>query len=133
MTPKISYPARMLGALPVRLINAALGTELEPGPVFLSAMAHRHMAVDHPEDYPVCISALADAIASPSFIGQAPRRMGNFEIIKRTTNAEGKAVLVAIGLEPDETGAYRVRSCYLIPKGTVETRRQAGRLKIPLP
>src|SRR5690348_3977020 len=80
---KPPYPARDLGPLPVDLINAVLGTELEPGRVLLSAQAHKHMAEDHPTDYPACIAALSTAIAEPTFIGQAPGISRNFELIRR--------------------------------------------------
>lgn len=123
------YPALDFGKLPAEAINAALGTELEPGSVRLSAKAHRHMVKDHPADYDVCIAALPAAIATPSFAGQAPGHTSNFELIRRIARADGKAVLVAIGLEPDARGAYGVRSCYLIESGKVDERRQKGRLK----
>jgi len=41
--------------------------------------------------------------------------------------------LVAIALEPDSRGDYRVRSCYLVEQAKVEARRQHGRLKIVAP
>src|ERR1700722_5384157 len=108
------YPAVDLGPLPDAAINAVLGTELEPGRVRLSARAHRHIAEDHPDDYGVCFPALAEAVAAPSFIGQAPRRTGNFEMLRRINHPDGKLVLVAVGLEIDDAGDYRVRSCYLV-------------------
>lgn len=131
--PPIRYTAIELGPLPADAINAVLGTELEPGLVRLSAVAHRHMAEDHPDDYPVCIAALPGAIAAPSFIGQAPGHAENFEIIRRIARADGQAVLVAIGLETDEAGEYRVRSCYLVKAKVVDARRLAGRLVAPPP
>jgi hypothetical protein len=127
----IRYTAVDLGPLPTEMINRALGTELEPGHVHLSAVAHRHMAEDHPSDYAVCIAALAHAVAAPSFIGQAPGHGGNFEMIRRIARPSGKAVLVAIGLMVDGAGRYRVRSCYLVTAETVDKRRQAGRLVVP--
>jgi len=127
------YPAVALGDLPVATVNAALGTELEPGPVRLSEAAHRHMAEDHPLDYPDCIAVLPQAVTAPTFIGQAPRHGRNFEMVKRIVRPDGKAVLVAIGLEPDDAGAYRVKSCYLISGDTVEARRQARTLNLALP
>jgi len=45
--------------------------------------------------------------------GQAPRRTNNFETLRRINHPDGKVVLVAIGLEMDDAGANRVRSCYL--------------------
>jgi hypothetical protein len=79
--PADSYPAIDLGPLPVDLINAALGTELEPGNARLSAAAHRHMATDHAADYPACIAELANALAGPTYIGKAPGHRGNFEMV----------------------------------------------------
>jgi len=128
-----SYPSRTLGPLPVDLINAALGTELEPGTVRLSPQAHRHMAEDHPADYPVCIAALAVTVAAPTFIGQSPGHSRNFEMVRRVARADGSAVLVAIGLDRDERGDYRVRSCYLIEAEKVESRRLKGHLKLVVP
>ncbi len=127
------YPAVALGDLPVAAINAALGTELEAGLVRLSETAHRHIAEDHPHDYSDCIAALPQAIALPTFIGQAPGHARNFEMVKRIARSDGQAVLVAIGLEPDETSAYRVKSCYLISAEKVDARRRAGTLKQPPP
>jgi len=127
------YPAIDLGPLPVEAINAVLGTELEPGHVRLSEQAHRHIAEDHSDDYAVCFPALAATIAAPSFIGQAPRRTGNFEMLRRINHPDGKLVLVAVGLAVDDAGDYRVRSCYLVAGEQVDQRRRAGRLKPPLP
>jgi hypothetical protein len=129
---KPTYATIELGALPVDLINRALGTELAPGRVRLSVQAHRHMAEDHPGDYAACMAALPLAIASPSFIGQAPSHSRNFEMIRRVARADGQVVLVAIGLETDGAGAYSVKSCYLVTGAKVEARRQAGRLIIPI-
>jgi hypothetical protein len=125
-----SYPQRRFASLCVEAVNAVLGTELEPGPVILSAQAHYHIATDHAADYAACMAALADALISPTFIGQGPKA-GNFEMVRRINHPEGKAVLVAVSLTVDDDGAYRVRSCYLIPQRTVDARRQAGRLKAP--
>ena len=123
------YRAVFLGPLPVEAINRALGTELEPGHARLSAVAHRHMAEEHPDDYATCIAALASAIASPTFVGQAPKHTRNFEIVKRVPRPDRKAVLVAIGIERDDAGEYRVRTCYLVEPGKVEMRRRNGTLR----
>ncbi len=125
------YPAFDLGWFPVDLVNRTLGTELDPGRVRLSRMAHRHMAEDHPDDYATCIAALPAAIAAPTYIGQAPHHGRNIEFVKRVRGVKGWMVLVAIGLEPDERGDYRVRSAYLVTEATVEHRRQTGRLLPP--
>jgi hypothetical protein len=125
------YPARILGALPVEAINDALGTELEPGEVHLSVRAHMHMARDHAADYPICVEHLALAIASPTYIGQAPKHGRNFEIVRRIAREDGRVILVAIGLEPNAHGAYSVKSSYLLTAEVVERRRQVGTLKVP--
>ena len=126
--PSTRLPPIDLGALPVDVINTALGTELEPGRARLSAAAHSHMATDHPADYPACLAALPDAVAAPSFIGQAPGHTRNFEMVRRVGRPDGQAVLVAIAIDVDEAGEYRVRSCYLISAETVDQRRRARRL-----
>ena len=123
------YGAVYLGPLPVDAINRALGTELEPGNARLSATAHKHIAEDHADDYADCLAALPDAIASPTFVGQSPKHRDNFEMIKRVPRRDRKAVLVAVGLEPDERGTYRVRSCYPISAEDVDRRRANGTLK----
>jgi hypothetical protein len=91
------------------------------------------MAEDHPADYPMCIENLAAVVAAPTFIGQAPGHADNFEMIGRVGLADGRVVLVAIGLEPDDRGDYRVKSCYLLEPEKVQERRRAGRLKTVLP
>ena len=125
------YPALDLGWLPVDLINRTLGTELEPGRVRLSARAHRHIAEDHPDDYATCSAALPTAIAAPSYIGQAPHHGDNFELVRRVRGLQGRMVLVAVGLEPDKRGDFRVRTAYLIKEATVERRRLEGWLLVP--
>lgn len=128
-----NYPEIHLGPLPVAKINAALGTDLEPGNVILSRQAHMHMARDHPDDYEACIQALPLAIAQPSFVGQAPVSRDNFEIVRRAARPDGKSVLVAVGLELDAEGLYRVKSSYLLEPEKVDSRRRKGRLFSVLP
>lgn len=125
------YPAVDLGSLPVDLINRTLGTELDPGRVRLSARAHRHIAEDHPEDYQTCIAALPGAIAAPTYIGQSPHHARNIELVKRVRGVEGWMVLVAVGLEQDRRGDYRLRSSYLVRESAVEGRRLRRHLFTP--
>ena len=91
------------------------------------------MALDHPADYPVCIAEIRTAITRPTFIGQGPAQGRNFEMLRRVNHPDGKVVLVAVGLEADKGGSYRVRSAYLVSAETVNERRLAGRLKTPRP
>ena len=127
------YLAIDLGPLPVDLINDALGTDLEPGHARPGEAAHRHMAVDHPADYPVCIAEIEAVIASPPFIGQAPRHNRNFEMIRRAGRADGSAVLAAVGQEPDNRGDYGIRTCYLPEAEKLEERRQKGWIRMVVP
>jgi hypothetical protein len=91
------------------------------------------MAEDHAAEYAVCLAALkADAISAPTYIGQDPSHAGNFVLVKRVGLVDGRAVLIAIGLEPASDGTYSVRTSYLISQRTIDARRAAGRLKIPL-
>ena len=124
------YPSRDLGPLPVDAINLARGTEMLPGRASLSSQAHKHIAIDHPADYAICLAHLAATIASPTFVGQAPGHTRNFEMVRRIGLADGRLVLVAIGIERDRSGTYAVRSCYLIKPETVQQRRQNHRLKL---
>ena len=125
------YPALDLGWLPVDLINRTLGIELEPGRVRLSTRAHRHVAEDHPDDYATCLAALPTAITAPSYVGQAPHHGENFQLVKRVPGLQGRMVLVAVGLEPDGRGDYRVRSTYLIEEAKVDNWRLKGWLLVP--
>jgi hypothetical protein len=120
-----------LGELPVDLINAVLGTELQPGRVRLTSSARRKMRWRHRSDYEICLAALKPAIITPSYIGEPPNHPGKFEIVKRLSRTAEKALLVAITLNPDTRGDYRVCSSYCISVTEVERRRQQGRLRIP--
>ena len=117
------YGALDLGDLPVDAINRSSGMELEPGRVHMSALAHRHAAEKHPEDYPVCRPLVALVIADPTFVGQAPKHRENFEMVRRIPGGTGGAVLVAVGVERDRKGRYRVRSFYRITERQVAVRR----------
>ena len=54
-------------------------------------------------------------------------------MVKRIGLADGRMVLVAIGLEPDVAGGYRVRTSYLLEPEKVDARRRDGRLHIVRP
>ena len=45
------YKAIRIGLLKTAEINRRLGTELVDADVWASKAAHRHFAVDHPDDY----------------------------------------------------------------------------------
>ncbi len=127
---KGTYPALDLGDLPAEIINRTLGTELEPGPVHMSGLAHRHAAEKHPDDYPICRQHIAEVIRDPTFIGQAPNHRENIELLRRLREPPGSAVLVAVSLELDESGRYRVRSCYLVTEDEIGRKRQKGHIHL---
>jgi hypothetical protein len=128
------YLARDFGLLPTARINRTIGTELAPGQAYLSSQAHKHIAEDHPQDYAACMAALeAGCVQRPTYAGQAPKHGENFELVCRIRHPDRKAVLIAIGLEPDGAGRYRIRSCYLIASNAVDQRRQAQRLIVVPP
>lgn len=64
------YPAKQLGDLPHAIINRTLGTALEPGRVYLSTQAHRHIATDHAGDYRLVMDTIEVAIREPTYLGQ---------------------------------------------------------------
>ena len=130
---KSDCAALRLGPLNVPLINRTLGAELVPGELYLSKQAHWHIAQDHREDYAVCMLALRRIGQSPGLIGQAPRHADNFELVIRfrSQQAGHEYVLVAVGLEVDKSGLYRVKSAYRVPERTITARRSSGHLHLP--
>lgn len=127
---EMNYPALDLGYLPTEIINRTLGIELEPGPVHMNRLAHRHAAEAHPDDYPICRQHIAEVIRDPTFIGQAPKHRENIELLRRLREPPGSAVLVAVSLGLDESGRYRVRSCYLVTEDQIGRKRQKGHIHL---
>jgi hypothetical protein len=126
------YPSLDLGQLPAETINAVLGTELDAAPVHMSGIARRHVDEKRHEDYARYLPYVALVIAAPNFIGQAPKKRENIELIRRIPNTQGAALLVAVGLEMDEQGRYRVRSFYPLTPDELERKRLKGTIK-PVP
>lgn len=118
-----------VGPLAVAKVNAALGTELEPGEVWVSAACHAHIAADHAEDYPHILAALFDIVTDPVYVGQDPKHGRNFYLVRPLpAGAPNPQGLVSIGLERNRFGGYNVRSAYTISQATVDQRRLARRL-----
>ncbi|MCP1236497.1 hypothetical protein NKW55_07730 [Gluconobacter kondonii] len=126
--------AILLGPLNVEIINRTIETDLLPGDLYLSKQAHWHIAKDHPEDYDACMRAIRCAAERPGLIGQSPKHGDAFEIIVRfrATSSPQLFTLIAIGMERDERGVYRIKSSYSIAETAVENRRRNGHLKIPV-
>lgn len=125
---KPKFKAFRIGPLPAAIINAALGTELEVADVWVSKVAHQHIALDHPEDYPAVKANIIDIITSPTWVGQDPKHGGNFYLVRRVPQDDKNAILVAIGLGPSEHGTYSVRTAYAIGEDDILTRRLRGSL-----
>ena len=133
-TPTLCH-AILLGPLNIELVNRTLGTELAPGGLYLSRQAHWHIAKDHAEDYDACMKALKIAGERPGLIGQSPKHRDGFEIVVRFRSAlsdSTRYTLIAISLERDNRGNYRVKSSYSLKEQVVERRRQNGHLKLPV-
>ncbi len=131
MNAATKFHAITLGRLAIDKVNQALGTELDPGDVWLSPGAHRHIAVDHPDDYPFIMAVIADVVAQPLYVGQDPKHGRNFYIVRPLpAGAPNPHALVSIGLARDEVGRYRVRTAYTISQDTVTARRSAKRLHV---
>ena len=124
------FSAKLLCELPVDSINRVLGTELEAGRAWLSSIAHRHIAVDHSDDYSICIANLELVISQPMYVRQSDRHARNFELIRRI-DVEGRPLmLVAVSLERNHQGNYNVRSSYLITGKDLEKKKRSGSLKL---
>ena len=110
-------------------MNELLGTELEDAELWVSKAAHRHIALDHPDDYKIVLPRLAYVISDPSYVGQKPGNPDNFYLVRKFGGVEG-AVLVAVGVERNKFGTYNVRSSYLISEADVQRYKEAGHLWI---
>jgi len=117
------------GAMPVDDINRTLGTELDPGEVVFYGHAQAHAERRHPKDYEACLPHVGDVISAPSYVGDDVKNPGKIELIRKIP-ALGAGLLVAVTLEPDDSGRYVVCSVYPISHKTIENRRQAQTLLV---
>lgn len=126
---KPKFKAFRVGPLPADVINAALGTELEPSDVWVSKAAHQHIALDHPADYDAVKANIIEIIRSPTWAGQDPKHGRNFYLVRRVLREGGlEPLLISIGLEPSAHGTYNVRTGYSISEADILTRRLRGSL-----
>jgi hypothetical protein len=124
------YKAFRVGPLPADEINRVLGTELDVADVWVSKACHRHIAEDHPADYPLVKAHIVDILRTPTWVGQDARHGRNFYVVKRlTVGAAADIILVAIALQLSDKGTYNVRSAYRIDQADVDSRRLRGALK----
>ena len=131
MTLPLKYRPIRVGPLPVEKINRALGTELEPGEVWVSSGAHEHIARDHPDDYAFMIAAIFEIVGGPLYVGQDPKHHRNFYVVRALpAQAPTPHGLVAIGFELNRRGEYSVKSAYSIDQADLNARRAARRLHL---
>jgi hypothetical protein len=126
------YTQILLGPLPVDLINATLGTELEPGDAIITSRAHRHIATDHADDYVAVMAYINVLISNPTYIGQSPRHGSEFEMVRRVIVPGGNEIILAgINLTRNDFGNYNVHSAYRLTEEKVTKRILSRHLCIP--
>ena len=130
MAGRRKHPVLLLGPLPAAMINRTIGTDLAEGEVILTSQKHDHVIKRHPRDYAVCLPHIASVIADPLYIGDDLKNSG-FEIIGQV-QVVSSFVLVAIEIEPDEVGKYRVATFYMISETKIQSRRQKGYVKVAI-
>lgn len=128
--PKKNNPVLLeLGPLPTDVIEATLGIEVEPGPVVFTVSNQKHARARHPDDFGRCLPHIGAVIANPMFLRDDYKNAGKIELISRVP-ALGSGLLVAIEIEPDAQGRYRVASMYPVSQKKIDGRREAGTLLI---
>jgi len=120
------YKAHKLGPLCADRINKTIGTELEVADVWVSKAAHRHIAEDHPDDYPLVWAALPKLISNPTYVGERPRKNDGFYLVTNVDTDGG--VLMAISFRLSPHGTYNLKSAYTIKRATIDKRRMAKNL-----
>ncbi|BDW99490.1 hypothetical protein [Maricaulis maris] len=123
------YKAIRIGLLKTAEINRRLGTELVDADVWASKAAHRHFAVDHPDDYNLVVANLGLVIEDPGYIGQKPGNADNFYLVRNVPGLDS-SVLVAIGIRLNKHGTYNLRSAYTVSHTDIQRYRAAGHLWI---
>ncbi|WP_323761138.1 hypothetical protein [Maricaulis sp.] len=125
----MNYKARRIGLLKTKRINQTLGTELEDADLWVSKAAHRHIALDHPNDYLTVLPNLSRVIEDPAYVGQKPGQADNFYLFRKIHDKD-RAVLIAIGIRRNRYGTYNLRSAYAISDANIQRYRMAGHLRI---
>ncbi|MBP2233130.1 hypothetical protein J2847_006465 [Azospirillum agricola] len=129
MSRKNSLVLLELGPLPVDIIEATLGIEVELGPVVFTVSNQKHALNKHPEDFGRCLPHIGTVVAKPTYLRDDFKNHGKIELISRVP-ALGNGLLIAVEIIPDEQGRYRVASMYPISDKKIDQRRGAGTLKI---
>ena len=129
MSRKTGLVLLELGPLPVDVIEATLGIELEPGPVVFTVSNQKHALREHGEDFGRCLPHVGAVVANPMYLRDDFRNAGKIEMITRIPSLGG-GLLVAVEIEPDAQGRYRVSSMYPVSQKKIDNRRTAGTLLI---
>lgn len=118
-----------LGPLPVALINRVLGYELEAGDLVLKFAAQIHAEKRHPEEFSVMFPALAEVLASALYVGDDHNNPNKIELIGKIQNRD-QFILIAVTIEVDNDGSYKVVSFYPVSQNKIQNRREKGFLKL---
>lgn len=114
----------VLGDLPTDCLAKA-GLDLEPRPVRFTIAAQKHAVSSHPHEFDLCQPYLAEIIASPTYVGQAPdHKNKGFELVL-SAQSGGLLILLAVHIKPVD-GAYIVKSVYPINQNKLERRLRKG-------
>lgn len=123
-------PAELLpGPLPPDRIDVTRGMELEAGEIIFTAPVQLHASQKHGDDCAKCVPYLGLAISEPLHIGDDYFNPGKRELVARVTPL-GVAVLIAVIIDPDLDGRYRIAYLCPISLAKVESRYQKGLLKV---
>jgi hypothetical protein len=122
----------LFGDLPVQVINATLGFELDAGEVVMPVNAQRHAQRKRPADYARCFPHVASVISNPLYLGDDFRNAGKIELVGRPPSL-GTPLLVAVELKLDGDGRYSVTSFYPLSERTIANRRAKRHLLIAAP
>lgn len=125
--PKRKFIDVPLGPLPAESIERAIGLELDPGDVVLSAGAQVHVLRQHPGDFDRCLPFVTEVVTNPIYARDDFKNPGKFELIGRMPGGEG--LLVSLMVERKADGRYHVTSFYPVSQATIDSRRHAGHLK----
>jgi len=115
-----------LGPLPHDLVAGILNTPMPNGLVHFTAGAQWHSYQRHGEEFLSCHAYLAQTVAAPTYVGQAPHhRLQGFEMVLDVPNGDLR-VLMALTLRPCNEGIYNVKSVYPIDENKLARRLRKG-------
>ncbi len=129
MSRRPKYVDLVLGPLPADVINATIDMELEAGEVILTKGSQKHAAKSHPKEYATCLPHVASIVAAPLYVGDDTINPGKIELIGKVA-AIGSFMLVAVLVEKDKAGHYRIASFYPVSETKIQNRKEKGTLRI---